>query len=89
MASRFVLYTGNRCHKCNLVKEFLRRHGVEPDERNVHTDRAFLEELRALNLNAIPVLVVDGEVHVGYDPEVLARLVREQHSGEDGPSITA
>lgn len=76
MARAFILYTGNRCHKCNLVKEFLHRHDVAFEERNVHTQREFLKDLQALNLNSIPVLMVDGEHYVGYDPEVLSRLVQ-------------
>jgi glutaredoxin len=56
---------------CQHTKEFLSKHGVNFDDRNIVADPQALEELRKLHLMTTPVIVVGEAVIVGFDEEKL------------------
>ena len=60
---------------CNRTKEFLSRHGIAFEERDVSKDDAALEELQKRGLMTTPVTLVDEEVVVGFDEEKLSALL--------------
>jgi len=57
------------------VKEFLSQKGVSFVERDVINDPQALEELSKLGYLTTPVIVVDGEVVVGFDRKRLEQLL--------------
>ena len=57
------------------MKEFLSQRGVPFTEKNVVEDEAAMEELSQLNLFTTPVILVDGEVVVGFDRKKLEALL--------------
>jgi len=57
------------------VKEFLSQKNIVFTERNVATDESALGELQKLGYMTTPVIVVDGEVVVGFDREKLEKLL--------------
>jgi glutaredoxin-like protein NrdH len=58
-----------------VVKEFLSRHGVAYELRDVTRDEQALREFLALGLPLPPVTVVDGVAVQGYQPDRLERLL--------------
>ena len=60
---------------CGKVKEFLSQNGIPFEERNVAADEAALAELERLGYMTTPVILVDGEPVVGFDPTKLGKLL--------------
>ncbi len=60
---------------CNRVKEFLSQKGVEFTERDITVDDLALAELEELGYMTTPVMVIDGEVVIGFDRERLEHLL--------------
>ena len=55
--------------------EFLSRHGVEFEQKDIRSDAAALQELMELGVKSTPTIVVDGEVLIGFDSEKLLALI--------------
>ncbi len=60
---------------CTKVKEFLSTKGVKFIERDVSQDEDALTELKKLGFMTTPVIVVDGEIVVGFDQSKLEQLL--------------
>jgi glutaredoxin 3 len=60
---------------CNRAKEFLSRHGIAFEERDVTRDEAALAELEKRSLMTTPVTFIDDEAVVGFDKAKLAGLL--------------
>jgi len=57
------------------VKEFLSHHKIPFTDRNIAEDPAAMEELvEKIGRQAAPVILVDGEVIVGFDRGKLERI---------------
>jgi glutaredoxin 3 len=50
-----------------LVKEFLSREGHVFDVKNIEEDDTAYDDLMALGARAVPVIVIDKEVIIGFD----------------------
>jgi glutaredoxin-like protein NrdH len=70
--STVVVYSGVRCADCEAVKNYLKERDVAFTEKNVHKNRASLQELTQLGFKSIPVTVIGEEVIAGFDREKLA-----------------
>jgi glutaredoxin 3 len=57
------------------VKEFLSQDDVQFTERDVAMDEAAMMELEQLGVFTTPVVVINGEVVVGFDKPKLERLL--------------
>lgn len=58
---------------CQSTKEFLSKHGVEFQDRNIAADPSALEELRKLHVMTTPVTKIAETVIVGFDEEKLRK----------------
>jgi glutaredoxin-like protein NrdH len=56
---------------CNSTKEFLSKHGIQFEDRNIVVDPRALEELSKLGVMTTPVTKIGDAVIVGYDEEKL------------------
>ncbi len=57
------------------MKEFLSHHKIPFTDRNIAEDPAAMEELvEKIGRQAAPVILVDGEVIVGFDRGKLERI---------------
>ncbi len=63
---------------CKQTKEFLSQKAISFEERDVTKDPAALEELQKCKLMTTPVILVDGEVVVGFDQQKLEILLSLQ-----------
>jgi glutaredoxin 3 len=61
---------------CNRAKEFLSQKGVPFTEWDVSTDEKALAELERLGYRTTPVIVIDGELVVGFDQTRLEELLK-------------
>jgi glutaredoxin len=57
------------------VEEFLTKHGIAFQTRNVAEDPAAMDDLMRLGVATTPVTVIDGEVVVGFDQKRLVALL--------------
>jgi glutaredoxin 3 len=54
---------------CDQAKEYLSQKGIKFQERDIAQDPTALEDLKKLGYMTTPMIVVDGSVIVGFDPE--------------------
>ncbi|HKF21870.1 MAG TPA: glutaredoxin domain-containing protein [Candidatus Angelobacter sp.] len=54
---------------CNQAKEYLSQKGVQFEEKDIAQDPAGLVDLKRLGYMTTPVIVIDGSVIVGFDPD--------------------
>jgi glutaredoxin 3 len=57
------------------VKEFLSQNEIQYTERNVSADETAFAELEKLGYMTTPVILIDGEVVVGFDRQKLENLL--------------
>jgi len=77
------IYTSPTCGYCHQAKRFLSQRGVNFTERDVSVDRAAAEEIvRLTGQMGVPVIVVDGEVVIGFDRARLEQLLTRGGDGQ-------
>ncbi len=57
------------------MEEFLTKHGIVFQARNVAEDPAAMDDLMRLGVATTPVTVIDGEIVVGFDQKRLVALL--------------
>lgn len=71
-----TLYTTPTCGFCHQAKAYLRQQGIPFVEKDVSADPAAAAEMiRLSGQQGVPVIVVDGEVVVGFDVRRLEALL--------------
>lgn len=79
------IYTTPTCGYCHQAKRFLAERGVPYVEYDVSRDQAAAEEMvRLTGHMGVPVIVIDGEVVIGFDRPRLEQLLAI-HSRERKP----
>lgn len=64
-----IIYSKNNCGPCNMLKIALREEGISYEERNISTSEAFLNELKGLGYQTVPIVLVGGKVVAnGFEP---------------------
>jgi glutaredoxin 3 len=79
---RVDIYTTPTCGYCHQAKQFFTERGVRYFEYDVSRDRDAAE--RMMNLTgqmAVPVIVIDGQVMVGFDRMRIENLLTASESG--------
>ncbi|MGC9336321.1 MAG: Uxx-star family glutaredoxin-like (seleno)protein [Anaerolineae bacterium] len=73
---KVVVYSTPTCAYCYQAKEFFARRGIPFVEKNVAADRkAAMEMVRISGQQGVPVIVVDGEVVIGFNQPRLRQLL--------------
>jgi glutaredoxin 3 len=73
-AKNVVIYSTPTCHFCHQAKDFFKENDVTYTEYNAAGDAQRRQEVLELSGGlAVPVIVVDGEVSVGFDKELLTK----------------
>lgn len=57
------------------MEEFLTKHGIAHQTRNVADDPAAMDDLMRLGVATTPVTVIDGEIVIGFDQKRLTALL--------------
>ncbi len=81
-----TIYTTPTCGYCHQAKRFLNEHDIRFTEHDVSRDRAAAEEMvRVSGQMGVPVIVVDGEVIVGFNRPRLEQLLSAGSSNQHIP----
>jgi glutaredoxin-like protein NrdH len=75
VAEQVIVYTSDNCAPCDAVKDFLRRHEVPFEARNVTDNPDYLAELRGWNTLATPCVIIDGQRVRGFDRQRISELL--------------
>lgn len=74
--AKIKIYSTPTCPYCQMAKEYLKNNKIEYDEYNVAEDEARLKEMvNKSHQMGVPVIDVDGQVVVGFDRSLLAKLL--------------
>ena len=65
---------------CGKAKEFLSQRGIVFEEKDITEDPSAVEELERLGAMTTPVIVIDGEVVIGFNRKRLESCLLD---GED------
>lgn len=77
------VYSSPTCGYCTMAKKFLNERGVKFTEYDVSADRAAAEDIiRLTGQVGVPVIVVDGEVVIGFDRARLEQLLAGGGNGQ-------
>ncbi len=77
------IYTTPTCAYCHQAKSFLSQRGVNFTEYDVSRDQAAAEEMARLSgQRGVPVIIVDGQVVVGFDRARLEHLLANGGNGQ-------
>ncbi len=73
MAAKEVkVYSTPTCPWCKKAKQFLDANGVAYQDLNVAQDRAARDEMvKKSSQTSVPVIIIDGEIVVGFNEPVL------------------
>jgi glutaredoxin len=68
-----ILYSRDRCHLCEVAKEILLEHGLQPEIIDIDSDPALVE----LFNTCVPVIEIDGKIRFRgrVDAMLLKRLL--------------
>lgn len=79
MANKKVsIYSTPTCPYCKRAKDYLSRQGIEYTEYNVALDRkAAKEMLKRTGQLGVPVILIDGEVIVGFHQSQIDELLSQ------------
>lgn len=73
---QITVYSSPTCPHCRALKEYLDKKGVAYTDHNVVDDMQAREEMFKLTGKmAVPVVVVNGEVILGFDRAKLEKLL--------------
>ena len=70
-----TVYTMHGCGACDRAKDFLSRNHVKFKELNVSEDSKAREELLSMGYRAAPVIKVDSQMMLGFDPVKLKEFL--------------
>ena len=73
MAAKEVkVYSTLTCPWCKKAKQFLDANGIAYQDLNVAQDRAARDEMvKKSSQTSVPVIIIDGEIVVGFNEPVL------------------
>lgn len=63
MKNKIIIYSGEYCPNCKMIKSFMDNQGIQYEERNIENEE-YKKELEKRGFKSIPVLVTNGEYHL-------------------------
>lgn len=71
-----TIYSTPTCHFCHLAKDFFKEKGIKYTEHDVLADVAKRQEMMDKSGQlGVPVIVIDGQVTVGFDQARIEALL--------------
>ncbi len=72
------VYSTPTCPYCKMAKEYLSSQGISYQNLDVSGDRALVEEMiKVSGQMGVPVIVIDGNVIVGFDKTQIDELLHK------------
>lgn len=79
MTKKVVVYSTPTCPHCKAVKQYLTEKGIAFTDHNVAEDKTAREEMVAKSGRmAVPVILVNDQVVVGFDRTRLEELLHKK-----------
>ncbi|MGA9140241.1 MAG: glutaredoxin domain-containing protein [Methanocella sp.] len=76
--ARLMVYSQPTCPACNELKEYLKKKGVDFEDRDVTTDPEALREMIKVHKVRVTPLVIAGDKKIiGFDPVEIDKLLAE------------
>ena len=76
MGKQVIIYSTPTCVYCRMAKEFFKKNNVQYPEHNVAEDDAAREEMvQKSHQLGVPVIDINGEIHVGFNRSELERAL--------------
>lgn len=73
---KIIVYSTPTCHYCTMAKNYFIKMGVAYQDINVGIDRIAAQEMiKKSGQMGVPVIDIDGQIIVGFQPEVFERLI--------------
>lgn len=73
---KVTIYTTPTCVYCQMAKAFLSENNVEYEEKDVSVDTTAREKMvEESHQLGVPVIIIDGEVFVGFDKKVISEAL--------------
>ena len=73
---KVIIYSTISCRFCVFAKDYFRNKGVVYEDKNVGVDRvAGKEMIQKSGQMGVPVVDIDGEIIVGFQPNVFDELL--------------
>lgn len=70
------IYSTESCHFCHLAKEWLSAHQIPFTDYNVAQDQVKRKEMVEMTGQlGVPVIKIENDVMVGFNPEMMADLL--------------
>lgn len=74
--NKVIVYSTPTCPYCMYAKEFFKKNNVPFEDVDVSRDRARAEEMITKSGQmGVPVIDINGEILVGYQPEAFSALL--------------
>ena len=74
--SNVIIYSTPACVYCRMAKEFFKKNNIQYTEHKVAEDDAPGEEMvHKSHQLGVPVIDIDGEIHVGFNRPELERAL--------------
>lgn len=71
-----IVYSTQSCPYCVLAKNYLKDKGVEFKDLNVGVDRVAAQEMvNKSGQMGVPVIDIDGNILVGFQPDMFDKLL--------------
>jgi len=71
-----VLYATSWCGYCRATRELLGQLGVPYKEFDIENSKQGKQEYKGLNGKGVPLLLINGEIVRGYNPNKIKELLR-------------
>ncbi|MFA6300788.1 MAG: glutaredoxin domain-containing protein [Candidatus Paceibacterota bacterium] len=75
---KVIIYSTTTCPYCVMAKDYFKKKGVAYEDKNVGVDRAAGQEMVTKSGQmGVPVIDINGEIIVGFQPEVFEELLNK------------
>ncbi|MGP6139490.1 MULTISPECIES: glutaredoxin domain-containing protein [unclassified Jeotgalibaca] len=76
MSKKITIYSKVGCGQCMFTKKYLDKRNVSYFEKNISENPVWVEEVKALGFQSLPVIQIEGEPPFnGFQPQLLDALV--------------
>jgi glutaredoxin-like YruB-family protein len=78
-----TIYTQPSCGYCNELKNYLKKHNIPYQEKDITKDRSAFEDLvHKYKIRATPLIVYGEKTVVGFNPEEIQKMIGEPQAAE-------
>lgn len=69
-----TVYSRKGCQQCRMTKKWLTDRGIDFEEKNTSDNEDYVDEVRSLGYQALPVVVAGDQSWSGFRPDRLEYL---------------